>query len=56
MVPFMPFASKACWRRRGPFSFGRAGAVKMPRDRSIDINDSIDFMVAELKVGRESHA
>ena len=38
------------------FLFGRAGAVKMPRERSIDINDPIDFMVAELMVGRESNA
>lgn len=27
--------------------FGRIGALKMPRERSIDINDSIDFLVAE---------
>jgi N-acylneuraminate cytidylyltransferase len=27
--------------------FGRIGALKMPRDRSIDINDQIDFLVAE---------
>ena len=38
------------------FLFGRAGAVKMPRDRSIDINDPIDFMMAELMVRHEFHA
>jgi CMP-N,N'-diacetyllegionaminic acid synthase len=38
------------------FLFGRAGAVKMPRDRSIDINDPIDLMVAELMIGREPNA
>jgi CMP-N-acetylneuraminic acid synthetase len=27
--------------------FGRVGAVKMPRSRSVDINDAIDFFVAE---------
>jgi CMP-N,N'-diacetyllegionaminic acid synthase len=38
------------------FLFGRAGAVKMPQDRSIDINDPADFIVAELLIGRESNA
>lgn len=27
--------------------FGRMGAVKMPRGRSVDIDDAIDFLVAE---------
>jgi CMP-N-acetylneuraminic acid synthetase len=27
--------------------FGRIGAVRMPRSRSVDINDAIDFFVAE---------
>lgn len=27
--------------------FGRMGALKMPRARSVDINDAIDFLVAE---------
>jgi CMP-N-acetylneuraminic acid synthetase len=38
------------------FLFGRAGAVKMPPERSIDINDPIDFAVAELMLHRHSNA
>lgn len=40
----------------GPFLFGRAGAVKMPRERSVDINDPIDLAIAELMIGRASDA
>ena len=36
--------------------FGRIGAVKMPRERSIDINDSIDFLLAEQFAAEKSHA
>jgi len=34
--------------------FGRIGAVKMPRARSVDIDDAIDFMVAEQLVAQQS--
>ena len=36
--------------------FGRIGAVKMPRSRSIDINDAIDFSVAEQFVREGTNA
>ncbi|WP_348260848.1 acylneuraminate cytidylyltransferase family protein [Telmatobacter sp. DSM 110680] len=36
--------------------FGRIGAVKMPRERSIDINDPIDFLLAEQFAVERSHA
>ncbi len=38
------------------FLFGRPGAVKMPRNRSIDINDPIDLMLAQLVAGKGIHA
>ncbi len=38
------------------FLYGRVGAVKMPRARSVDINDAIDFMVAEKLLTQASHA
>jgi CMP-N-acetylneuraminic acid synthetase len=31
---------------------GRLGAVMMPRDRSQDIDDSIDFMIVEALLGK----
>ncbi len=33
---------------------GRLGAVLMPRDRSQDIDDSLDFMIAEALLGRSN--
>ena len=36
--------------------FGRIGAVKMPRERSIDINDPVDFLLAEQFAAERSHA
>jgi CMP-N,N'-diacetyllegionaminic acid synthase len=36
--------------------FGRAGALKMPRVRSIDINDPIDLIVAQSVLAMESNA
>jgi len=36
--------------------FGRAGALKMPRIRSIDINDTIDMIVAQSVLAMESNA
>jgi CMP-N-acetylneuraminic acid synthetase len=34
---------------------GRAGAVQMPRTRSVDIDDAVDFDVAELLVRKGLH-
>ena len=36
--------------------FGRIGAVKMPRERSIDINDPVDFLLAEQFAAERAHA
>jgi CMP-N-acetylneuraminic acid synthetase len=36
--------------------FGRIGALKMPRSRSVDINDSIDFLVAEQVANQKIYA
>ena len=34
---------------------GRLGAVLMPRDRSQDIDDSVDFMIVEALLGKRIH-
>jgi len=36
--------------------FGRIGALKMPRARSVDINDALDFLVAEQLATQASYA
>jgi CMP-N,N'-diacetyllegionaminic acid synthase len=33
---------------------GRLGAVLMPRDRSLDIDDSVDFMIVEALLGKSN--
>lgn len=38
------------------FLFGRAGALKMPRTRSIDINDALDLIVAQSFLAMEPNA
>ncbi len=34
--------------------FGRCGAVLMPKERSVDIDDPLDFMLAELLMARRN--
>lgn len=35
-----------------PLLFGKSGAVAMPKERSLDINDETDFVIAEAMIGK----
>ncbi len=49
------FRAKLLAEEASSLLVGRLGAVLMPRDRSQDIDDSVDFMIAEALLGKRTH-